>query len=255
MGFHSFFILSLCFISLLAVGSVFRVTPIDYRTVTDKVMKANAELIKEVVKRKCEISVDFSGNGSMKIFPEIENESQVPARICVIHQGDPKKPALLGHVNTFTYLRTKETWFGFLNKAYFATKNDRSFYLWVGTLQSDSRPTHESTHDTVKIPWFKCFVKHRKTDYIHPLKILSILALYEIPNPPLKVIYLDADLFLPFKEINPPFSVIEQYLDAPTVFLTGNIGGNKGLGSIKLFNSAHIGTKNNEETKRLLGLW
>ena len=154
-------------------------------------------------------------------------------------------------------------------------------------MPSLSRPTFQADRDTVNIRWFKCGEKRGPLDGVHALKLLAILAIFEMPNPPQKVffflffsffflfffffflfllsfssfflflnlyshflppilpknqvLYLDSDMFLPFKTEYKPFLAIEKNFDDPSVFMVGNIGGNEHKTRLKLMNAGYIG--------------
>eukprot|EP00009_Paramoeba_aestuarina_P010914 CAMPEP_0201526908 /NCGR_PEP_ID=MMETSP0161_2-20130828/33339_1 /ASSEMBLY_ACC=CAM_ASM_000251 /TAXON_ID=180227 /ORGANISM="Neoparamoeba aestuarina, Strain SoJaBio B1-5/56/2" /LENGTH=45 /DNA_ID= /DNA_START= /DNA_END= /DNA_ORIENTATION= len=44
----------------------------------------------------------------MTITPDIKDSKYIPGRICMVHKGDPKKAAILTHVDSLKYLKTEE---------------------------------------------------------------------------------------------------------------------------------------------------
>jgi len=190
----------------------------------------------------------------MEVHPPLPDEGEdILGRICLVHQGsDSSKPAFLNIFDSLHYLKKREPWYGFLNRAYYAVQNDRTMFIWIGVLPEESRSTTEGPRDTIHIPWFKC---GKKKSGNHAYKILALSALLDIPNAPEKILFMDSDMFIRFESQYKPFYVIEKNFEDPTVFLIGNSGGSPYKKTLKLMNSGHLGVKNNDAAKRFLALW
>mmetsp|Transcript_23359 Transcript_23359/g.36441 ORF Transcript_23359/g.36441 Transcript_23359/m.36441 type:complete len:434 (-) Transcript_23359:77-1378(-) len=239
------------------LDEIFTVTPTEYRQLTNDVLKANRVTLDDILSRECKVDIDFAGNGTITIHmkPPVQDGDNFPGTVCLVNQGDPNKPAIVTLADKLSYLHTREAWYGFINKAYYAYKNDRSYYIWIGKLPKETRPTYQSDRDVVPIRWFRCGEKRGPLDGVHALKLLAILTIFEMPNPPTTVLYLDADMFVPFGSEYKPFLTIEKNFQDPAVFMVGNLGGNDRRARLKLMNAGYVGAKNCDDAKRFLTLW
>uniref|UniRef100_A0A7S4PCG1 Hexosyltransferase n=1 Tax=Paramoeba aestuarina TaxID=180227 RepID=A0A7S4PCG1_9EUKA len=236
--------------SLLKYGPFLNITYKEFREVADQARLETAALLKPILDIKCQIHVNFETE-EMVIDPPVSGH--VRARLCLVHQGsNPEKPVLVSLYDSLEYLRSKEPWLGFLNKAYYAEQNDRTYYIWIGDLPPETRPTHKSRRDTIPIPWFEC----DEVEYgeLHAYKILAIFAVFELHDAPRKLLYLDSDVFIPFGSKYRPFSNIEENFNDPAVSMIGNVRIQKTT-KRTLINTAHLGVRNTNFVKGLLGLW
>ena len=94
------------------------------------------------------------------------------------------KTALLVAVPSLSDLERSGTWQAFLNKAAYCRRTNRPLYVFVGVPQL--------LHSRLDAPWAKC----RERGSSASLKAVALLSLFEDPNPPDRVLYMEGTAFL-----------------------------------------------------------
>ena len=109
------------------------------------------------------------------------------APVCKVDHGAAvvsTKTALLVAVPSLSDLERGGTWQAFLNKAAYCRRTNRPLYVFVGVPQL--------LHSRLDAPWAKC----RERGSSASLKAVALLSLYEDPNPPDRVLYMEGTAFL-----------------------------------------------------------
>ena len=97
-------------------------------------------------------------------------------------------------------LERSGTWQAFLNKAAYCRRTNRPLYVFVGVPQL--------LHSRLDAPWAKC----RERGSSASLKAVALLSLYEDPNPPGRVLYMDATAFLSDLAFGDHEDALDEYL-------------------------------------------
>ena len=166
--------------------------PARRRAVPRRSTEPGTAPIRKSVNRKCFFSLMSStpprdGLAMASASGRVAAFSHVPLRLCKVDHGAAvvsTKTALLVAVPSLSDLERSGTWQAFLNKAAYCRRTNRPLYVFVGVPQL--------LHSRLDAPWAKC----RERGSSASLKAVALLSLYEDPNPPDRVLYMEGTAFL-----------------------------------------------------------
>ena len=189
--------------------------------------------------------VDFSRRPArLKFHPKARQTAYVGPRLCRVkdREASQQRTAVLMIVNSVAYLQGPGNWEAFLNKAAYARKTKRPFYLWVGDLEAATLAGRHA------VPWLPCAEKPGNTLNIY--KTVAIFAAFQGAR---TLLYVDADAWFSdaaFKGAAEP----ESYLNVSSrAFLMGN---QNRVGGPKIpMNGGLLLLRDSQRAKRFLALW
>ena len=176
---------------LAAATEATKVSERKWKAAADEALAA-FKPIRKSVNRKCFFSLMSStpprdGLAMASASGRVAAFSHVPLRLCKVDHGAAvvsTKTALLVAVPSLSDLERSGTWQAFLNKAAYCRRTNRPLYVFIGVPQL--------LHSRLDAPWAKC----RERGSSASLKAVALLSLYEDPNPPARVLYVDGTAFL-----------------------------------------------------------
>uniref|UniRef100_A0A7S4E582 Hexosyltransferase n=1 Tax=Pelagomonas calceolata TaxID=35677 RepID=A0A7S4E582_9STRA len=176
---------------LAAATEATKVSERKWKAAADEAL-ATFKPIRKSVNRKCFFSLMSStpprdGLAMASAAGRVAAFSHVPLRLCKVDHGAAvvsTKTALLVAVPSLSDLERSGTWQAFLNKAAYCRRTNRPLYVFVGVPQL--------LHSRLDAPWAKC----RERGSSASLKAVALLSLYEDPNPPDRVLYMEGTAFL-----------------------------------------------------------
>ena len=176
---------------LAAATKATKVSERKWKAAADEALAA-FKPIRKSVNRKCFFSLMSStpprdGLAMASASGRVAAFSHVPLRLCKVDHGAAvvsTKTALLVAVPSLSDLERSGTWQAFLNKAAYCRRTNRPLYVFVGVPQL--------LHSRLDAPWAKC----RERGSSASLKAVALLSLYEDPNPPDRVLYMEGTAFL-----------------------------------------------------------
>ena len=175
----------------LAAAEATKVSERKWKAAADEALAA-FKPIRKSVNRKCFFSLMSStpprdGLAMASASGRVAAFSHVPLRLCKVDHGAAvvsTKTALLVAVPSLSDLERGGNWQAFLNKAAYCRRTNRPLYVFVGVPQL--------LHSRLDAPWAKC----RERGSSASLKAVALLSLYEDPNPPDRVLYMEGTAFL-----------------------------------------------------------
>ena len=159
---------------------------------------------------------------------------------------DASKTVVLAMVDSTQYLEKKGNWEAFLNKAAYCRKTKRALYLWLGVPSSDILDARHAA------PWATCRDR-REGNTLNGVKTLGFLALFEGPQPPDSVLYVDADAWFSDVAFSSEQVTPEAYLALSDSELLGN---QNRIGGPKIpMNGGLIFARKSQFTSQFFALW
>ena len=223
----------------IASAAATRVTKDQWQTEAQNALEA-AKPLYDQASNGCVLTI--SGN-------RVTTTSTSPLKLCRVDHGgdvDAKKTVVLAMADSTKYLETRGNWEAFLNKAAYCRRTKRALYLWLGVPSSDILDARHAA------PWATCRDR-REGNTLNGVKTLGFLALFEGPQPPDSVLYVDADAWFSDVAFASERVTPEAYLALTDAELLGN---QNRIGGPKIpMNGGLIFARKSHFTSQFFALW